>query len=242
MKRLTALIIDDERLARIILRRELEIFPMIEVIGEAIGVNSAVNCIKELNPDIIFLDIKLADGNGFDIFDKIDYKGKIIFVTAYNEYACRAFEINALDYLLKPLSKERLKSVINRVFSDDQGQYSTEHLKVRYDDRIMIEQKSNFHFIKVEDLVFIKANREYTTLFVNGGKEYLLLKSITDWQKRLPEEHFARIHRNSIINFNYIERSERIGNTAILFLRNIAEPVTVSKRHYKMLKSRYFYK
>jgi two-component system LytT family response regulator len=242
MKRLTALIIDDERLARIILLRELKMFPIIEVIGEATGVNSAVKCIKELNPDIIFLDIQLADGNGFDIFDKIEFKGKIIFVTAFNEYACRAFEINAQDYLLKPLSKERLKSVINRVISDDQEQSSTDYLKVRYDDRIMIEQKSNFHFIKVEDIVFIKANREYTTLFVNGGKEYLLLKSITDWQKRLPDEHFARIHRNSIINFNYIERSERIGNTAILFLRNIAESVSVSKRYYKTLKSRYFYK
>jgi len=94
MKRLTALIIDDERLARINLRNELNRYPIIEVIGEAIGVASSVKQIKELNPDIIFLDIQLTDGDGFEIFDKIDFKGKIIFVTAYNEYACRAKECN----------------------------------------------------------------------------------------------------------------------------------------------------
>jgi two-component system LytT family response regulator len=242
MKRLTALIIDDERLARINLRNKLSAFAEIEVIGEATGIATAVKAINELNPEVLFLDIQLSDGNGFDILDKVDFSGKIVFVTAYNEYACRAFEINAVDYLLKPFSKERLKTVVNRLFSNEQEQAANDLLKFRYDDRIMIEQKKNIHFIKIENIIYIKADREYTTLYETGGKEYLVLKSIGDWEKKLPDEQFARVHRNGIINFNHIERSEKIGNTATIFLKGIEGPVTISRGYYKLIKNRYFYK
>jgi DNA-binding LytR/AlgR family response regulator len=94
----------------------------------------------------------------------------------------------------------------------------------------------------VENVICIKAEREYTTLFEKGGNEYLVLKPIGDWQKELPDEHFARVHRNSIINFNYIERSERSGNTATMFLISIPEPISISRGYYKLIKSRYFYK
>jgi len=114
--------------------------------------------------------------------------------------------------------------------------------RFRYDDRLMIERKRNIHFIKVENIIFIKADREYTTLYEKGGREYVLLKSIGDWQKELPDEHFARVHRNSIINFNYIERSERSGNTATIFLISIPEAISVSRGYYKLIKTRYFYK
>ena len=114
--------------------------------------------------------------------------------------------------------------------------------KFRYDDRIMIEQRKSIYFIKVENIICIKAEREYTTIFEKGGSEYLILKSIGDWQKELPDEHFARVHRNSIINFNYIERSERFGNTANIFLSTIQEPILISRGYYKLIKSRYFYK
>ena len=101
--------------------------------------------------------------------------------------------------------------------------------KFRYDDRIMIEQKKNIHFLKVENIICIKADREYTSIFEKGGKDYLVLKSIGDWQNELPDEHFARVHRNSIINFNCVERSERFGNTANLFLVNLPEPISISR-------------
>jgi two-component system LytT family response regulator len=242
MRRLTALIIDDERLARLNLRKKLSIHSEIEVIGEASGIESGIKAISDLNPDVLFLDIKMSDGTGFDLLNKVEYKGKVIFQTAYDEYACRAFEINALDYLLKPITKERLKSVIDNLFNSNNEKSIYSSHKFRYDDRIMIEQKKNIHFIKVENIIYIKAEREYTTLLEKGGNEYLVLKSIGDWQKELPDEHFARVHRNSIVNFNYIERSERYGNTANIFLTSIPMPISISRGYYKLIKTRYFYK
>jgi two-component system, LytTR family, response regulator len=242
MRRLTALIIDDERLARLNLRKKLSMFSEIEVIGEASGIETGIKAIRDLNPDLLFLDIKLSDGTGFDLLNKAEFKGKVIFQTAYDEYACRAFEINALDYLLKPITKERLKHVITNLISSENENNVRNIQRFRYDDRIMIEQKKNIHFIKVENIIYIKAEREYTTLFEKGGNEYLVLKSIGDWQKELPDEHFARVHRNSIINFNYIERSEKLGNTAKMFLISIPVPISISRGYYKMIKTRYFYK
>ena len=242
MRRLTALIIDDERLARLNLRKKLSMFSEIEVIGEASSIESGLKALREHNPDILFLDIKLSDGTGFDLLNKAEFKVKVIFQTAYDEYACRAFEINAIDYLLKPITKERLKNVITNLISSENEKTVRSIQSFRYDDRIMIEQKKNIHFIKVENIIYIKAEREYTTLYEKGGNEYLVLKPIGDWQKELPDEHFARVHRNSIINFNYIERSERSGNTANMFLISIPEPISISRGYYKLIKTRYFYK
>jgi len=242
MKRLTALIIDDERLARLNLRKKLNMFPELEVIGEASGVESGIKAIRDTNPDLLFLDIELSDGTGFDLLNKAEFKGKVIFQTAYNEYACRAFEVNALDYLLKPITKERLKKVIDNLVSSSNEESQPNNPKFRYDDRIMIEQRKCIYFIKVENIICIKAVREYTSIFEKGGKEYVVLKSIGKWQKELPDEHFARIHRNCIINFNYIDRSERYGNTANIFLSGMREAILISRGYYKLVKTRYFYK
>ena len=242
MKRFTALIVDDERLARLNLRKKLNMFPELDVIGEASGIETGIKAIRDLNPDLLFLDIELSDGTGFDLLNEVEFKGKVIFQTAYNEYACRAFEINALDYLLKPITRERLKKVIDNIINSSNENSACNTPKFRYDDRIMIEQSRSIYFIKVENIICIKAVREYTSIFEKGGKEFVVLKSIGDWQKELPDEHFARIHRNSIINFNYIERSERYGNTANIFLSGMREAILISRGYYKLLKSRYFYK
>jgi two-component system, LytTR family, response regulator len=242
MKRLTALIIDDERLARTDLRKKLGAYSEIEVIGEASGVASGITAIRELNPDILFLDIHLSDGNGFELLNRIEFSGRIIFVTAYDEYACRAFEINAIDYILKPFSKERLSSAISHLLSSDNFKNSKAASKFRYDDIIMIELKNRIHFIKIENIICLKAEREYTNIFEKGGNKYLVLKAIGYWQNELPDEQFARIHRNAIINFNYIDKTEKSGNTARVFLREISEPVSISRGYYKLIKNRYFYK
>lgn len=242
MKKLTAVIIDDERLARVSLSRELAGFDEIDIIGEASSIQTAVKVIGKLTPDILFLDIQLSDGSGFDLLDKVEYKGKIVFVTAFDQYATRAFEVNALDYLMKPVSHERVGRVVKRLM---EGSQITDHKKAggfRYDDRIMIEQKKSIHFIKLDSLVCIKAERDYTSLTDCSGRQYLVLENIGEWQKKLPDEHFARIHRNSIINFNFIEKAEKYGNTAQIFLKNISTPVTVSRGYYKLIKARYFYK
>jgi two-component system, LytTR family, response regulator len=242
MRKLTALIIDDERLARASLRRKLSNYSDIEVVGEASGVASGLKAIRDLNPDLLFLDIQVSDGTGFDLLNKADFTGKVIFVTAYDEYAFRAFEVNALDYLLKPISDERLNKVISNLVNTENDKFGRSVHKFRYDDRLMIEQKKKIHFIKIEHIIYIKADREYTFLYELGGKEYMVLKSIGYWEKELPDEQFARVHRNAIINFNYIEKSEKTGNTAKVYLKGIPDPVSISRGYYKLIKNRYFYK
>jgi two-component system LytT family response regulator len=242
MKRYSTLIIDDERLARFSLSKKLRNFPEINIVGEASGIASAIKAIEALNPDLLFLDIQLSDGNGFDLLNKIDFNGEIIFVTAYDEYAFRAFEINARDYLLKPVSAERLKNAINRLKSEDQVETFTAVSKFRYDDRIMIEQKNSIHFLKIDDTVMINASKSYTIITDRTGKKYLISRSISEWESRLPEEHFCRVHRNSIVNFNFIEKTEKSGNTAIISMAGIPDPVVVSRGYFKFMKSRYFFK
>jgi two-component system LytT family response regulator len=242
MKRYSALIIDDERLARFSLTKKLRNFSEIDIVGEASGIASAIKAIELLNPNLLFLDIQLSDGNGFDLLDKIDYKGKIIFITAYDEYAFRAFEINAQDYLLKPVSAERLKNAIDRLRSEDQKETFTAVSKFRYDDRIMIEQKNSIHFLKIDNIVLIIASKSYTILLDKTGKKYLICRSMSEWESRLPEEHFCRVHRNTIINFNFIEKTEKVGNTAVIGIVGIKDPVVVSRGYYKHMKSRYFFK
>jgi two-component system LytT family response regulator len=242
MKRLTSLIIDDERLARVNLRKKLYMFSEIEVIGESNSIESGIRAIADLNPDLLFLDIRLSDGNGFDLLNQVEFRGRVIFQTAYDEYAYRAFEINAIDYLLKPITKERLRKAIDNIINVTNENNARITPKFRYNDRIMIEQSRSIYFIKVENIICIKAVREYTSIFEKGGKEYVVLKSIGDWQKELPDEHFARIHRNCVVNFNYIERSERYGNTANIYLTGMHEAILISRGYYKMIKTRYFYK
>ena len=242
MKRFTSLVIDDERLARITLIRELNRFNEIDVIGEASSIQTGIKAINTLNPDILFLDIQLSDGDGFDLLEKVEYNGKIVFVTAFNEYATRAFEINAIDYLTKPVSKDKIEHVLKKLSDTNQNNIIDDCIKFRYDDRIMIEQKKSIHFLKLDTLVCIRAERDYSSLIDCNGKEYLVLENIGKWQKKLPDEHFARIHRNAIVNFNYIERAEKTDNAAKIFLRNIPSPILVSRGYYKLIKSRYFYK
>jgi len=242
MKRYSALVIDDERLARFSLTKKLRNFSEIDIVGEASGIVSAVKAIEALKPDLLFLDIQLSDGNGFDLLDKIDYRGKIIFVTAYDEYAFRAFEINAQDYLLKPVSAERLKNAINRLKSEDQKEAFAAVSKFRYDDRIMIEQKNSIHFLKIDNIVLINSSKSYTVIIDKTGKKYLIYRPISEWESRLPEEHFCRVHRNSIVNFNFIEKTEKTGNTAVISMTGIPDPVVVSRGYYKLMKSRYFFK
>jgi DNA-binding LytR/AlgR family response regulator len=242
MKRLTSLIVDDERLARVSLKKELSKFLEFEIVGEASSIKTAVPAIQKLNPDVLFLDIQLSDGTGFDLLDQVEYKGKIIFVTAYYDYATRAFEINAQDYLIKPVSKERITNVLKKIVEKDKDSDHDRLLMFNYEDRIMVEQKKSIHFLKLNTLVCIRAEKDYTSLIDCTGKAYLVLESISNWQKKLPEDHFARVHRNSIINFNFIEKAEKTGNTAFLFLKGVSAPVTVSRGYYKMLKTKYFYK
>jgi two-component system LytT family response regulator len=238
MTSLKAIIVDDERLARLNLRKLLNPYPEIDIAGEASSCENAMELIRLFNPQLIFLDIQLSGETGFDLLDLIDNSIKIIFVTAFDEYAIRAFEVNAIDYLLKPVNPERLKAAIERVIKREKAQES-EAKNYEYSDSIYVRM-SNYasRFIKISSISFIEPVGNYTRIFTIDGKHCLVLKTLKQWEEELPENHFVRIHRSSIVNIEHVDHIEKDSNTqSRAYLKNIPEPLDISRRYARKLKS-----
>jgi two-component system LytT family response regulator len=238
MINLKAIIVDDERLARLNLRKLLKPHPEIDVAGEAASCENAVELIKLHNPQLIFLDIQLSGETGFDLLEIIDNSIKIIFVTAYDEYAIRAFEVNAIDYLLKPVNPERLKVAIERVVKREKVQES-EAKSYEYSDSIYVRLNNySSRFIKISSITFIEPVGNYSKIVTIEGKHCLVLKTLKQWQEELPDNNFVRIHRSSIVNIDHVDHIEKDSNYQHrAFLKNIAEPLEVSRRYAKKLKA-----
>ncbi len=239
MKKYSAYIVDDEPLSIRSLRKKLEDFPEVEIIGEATRMPEAAKEIESLYPDILFLDIQLMEGSGFDLLNKIDYNGNVIFVTAYDEFAFRAFEVNALDYILKPTSHERLKIALEKVINKSGKTYDS-NIKYRISDRILIVDRSKMRFILISTIEMITAARDYTTINTSDGGSYLILRSMKEWEDKLPPDHFIRIHRSYIVNINNIEKIKRTStSSALIYLKNHTEPVSMSRTYYRNAKLKY---
>jgi two-component system, LytTR family, response regulator len=237
MTNLKAIIVDDERLARVNLKKLLSLHPEIEVAGEASSCQEAIEMINLHKPQLIFLDIQLGGETGFDLLELIDNSIKIVFVTAYDEYALRAFEVNAIDYLLKPVNPERLKDAIYRVLANEKTQ-KNEAKSFEYSDSIYV-RLNNYasRFIKISSITCIEPVGNYSKIVTIEGKHCLVLKTLKQWQEELPDNNFVRIHRSSIVNIEHVERIEKKSNTPQrAFLKNIPEPLEVSRRYARKLK------
>lgn len=266
---ITALIVDDERLARLELRQALSEFSdRVRVIGEASSKREAVDFINSppegvARPDVVFLDINMPQSSGFDVLEEIDYEGndegtasvQIVFVTAYDEYAVRAFSVNALDYLLKPIDPDRLERTLKRLWKvlgkthysalsrQEQEQESGNDLqaaqKLTLEDYIFVTIGKQRRFVAVQEIVCITANDNYTEVWLADGKQSMMLRTMNEWEATLPESDFLRIHRASIINRAFLDPArplEQSGSGAMLFLRDIAEPFAVSRRSFASLR------
>lgn len=235
-KKFTALIVDDERLARKDLVSLLAEHPIITVLGEADSVSAALDAIEQLNPDIIFLDIQMPGESGFDLLNKISIQAKVIFVTAFDEYAIRAFEVNALDYLLKPVNPDRLARTIERLEQEYETE-TTEHRKLKYDDRLFLMIDNQMKFLKLKAILSISAAGDYSEILMFDKQKGLTLKSMKEWEARLPEEYFCRIHRSTIINMEHIDRLEEWFNYSYrVYLKGIEKPYVMSRRYVTKLK------
>jgi two-component system, LytTR family, response regulator len=236
---ISTLIIDDERLARNKLRLLLSKYPRFNITGEAKNVSDAIVKIREFSPDVVFLDIQMPGGSGFDLLDQIDYKGKIIFVTAFDEYAIRAFHVNALDYLLKPVSPERLDQSIQRLISGF-DQDKPKRGMLQYEDKLFVSIRNCYKFISLDKVKVIKALGDYSQCIIDGNSNGIILRSMKEWEEKLPQNHFVRIHRSFIVNMNYIERIEKSGDYNLkAWVKGFEEPLNVSKSYRKIIKSRY---
>lgn len=236
--KLSALIVDDERLARKELAQMLADFDSIMVTAEAEDFKSAVTAIEANNPDVIFLDIQMPGKSGFDLLKEVETKAKIIFVTAFDEYAIRAFEVNALDYLLKPINPIRLQKAIERLQENQQSD-DVPLKKLVYDDRLFINFNSKMQFLKISEILLISSAGDYTEITLVNGEKGLTLKSMKEWQERLPENYFCRIHRSSIINLDFIEKMEEWFNYSYrVYLKTLKEPLLLSRRYVARLKEK----
>jgi two-component system, LytTR family, response regulator len=236
-----AVLVDDERLARKELRAMLSEYPEIDVCGEADDVDKAIEIIREVRPDVVFLDIQMPGASGFDLLERIEATFKVIFVTAFDAYAIRAFEVNALDYLLKPINQERLARALERLSAYDLESSSEKGLrKLEYDDRLFLVVNDRSRFIKINAIEYICGAGDYSEIFTNEGQKALVLKSLREWEERLPEKYFSRIHRSTIVNLEYVDRIEKWFNHSYrIYLRNINEPFTMSRRYAAKLKLKF---
>jgi len=237
------LLVDDERLARQELRELLSDFNDVQIIGEAKNLTEAVTLIKDKKPDIVFLDIQLRQENGFELLEKVVHNFKLIFVTAFDEFAIRAFEINALDYLLKPVNPKRLKASIDKLNKlNPVPVLPVQALSI--DDSIFLNLGEHSQFLQISKISHICASGDYTEVFTISGVEIgnarLVEKSLKEWQGRLPEKSFLRIHRSTIINISQIDSIEILPNrTMEVRLKNSTTIFTVSRRYASKFKQQF---
>jgi two-component system LytT family response regulator len=198
-----ALIIDDERLARSEVRRLLSEFSWISVIGEAENADEALTKINELQPDLLFLDVQMPGKTGFELLESI--RGEpphVIFTTAYDEFALRAFEVNALDYLVKPITPERLALALSRV--REAGPPAVSDIPLRASDHVLVRDGSRCWFIPLHRIRLLESDGNYTRVYFDSAKP-LIYRSLSTLEQRLPTDAFFRINRQQIVNLNHIE-------------------------------------
>ena len=235
-----AIIVDDEKLARLDLRNVLKAMEEIEIVGEANSVNSAELLINKLHPNLVFLDIQLRGESGFDLLDKIDAELDFVFVTAYDKYAIRAFEVNAQDYLLKPVSADRIKLTIGKL-NHYANKEAANQRRLNYDDVIFLMLNNRYRFLKIETIAAITSEADYSYIHTNDKAHSITRKTMREWESRLPENHFCRIHRETIVNLEYVFKiDDSLSNSYKVYIKGIEKPFLMSRRYAAKIKEKFF--
>lgn len=212
MKRITCAVVDDEPLSRDLLRRFIADMPDLELVSEAAGAIEALETIPASRPDVLFLDVQMPEMSGFDVLDALprDAMPVTIFVTAYDSYALRAFEVHALDYLLKPFDRERFeraaRKAIERIGSERRARYAEKLEKVLADRnvrRIVIRSDGRLIPIRPSDIDWIEAEGNYVRVHA-AGNDHLIRTTLREFAQSLPSSQFLRIHRSVIVNLSRV--------------------------------------
>jgi two-component system LytT family response regulator len=228
------LVVDDSRLARVELIELLKAHPSIEVVGEAHDVQSAIEAIDKHQVELVMLDIHLPDGTGYDVLDKCDHTPQVIFTTAYEQHAVQAFEANALDYLLKPVTAERLAVALQRA-DGNRPQLSNEAIDA--DSQIFIRDGERCFFVKLREIYLVNVEGNHVRVFFRGQKAFLA-RSLSYVESKLAGLQFFRANRQQIINLDYVKAIEpMIGDGLQVELKNGVQ-IEVSRRQARELKQR----
>ncbi|MEO9476853.1 MAG: response regulator [Cyclobacteriaceae bacterium] len=232
-----ALIVDDERLARKELTTLLADHKDIEIVGEAANVDEALTQITKLNPDLIFLDIQMPGESGFDLLEKLEKVPEVIFTTAFDEFAIKAFDVNALDYLLKPIQPERLGAAINKIKKEN-------HIDALYDkktlgsnDQVFVKDGDRCWFVRLEDVRLFESDGNYIKVFFANNKP-MIHKSLNALDERLDSRSFFRASRKHIINLGWVENIDTWFNGGLLVQLKGGEKIEVSRRQAARFKER----
>jgi len=236
MKTFRTIIIDDERLAREELKSLLKDYHEIEIIDEAKNGEEGIQKIKEHNPDLIFLDINMPGLNGFEMIKHLEEIPRVIFVTAYDEYALKAFEVSALDYILKPVDPERLKEGIQKLTSNEDDFVSSQQLVITRKDRVLNTSDSVFikdgekcWFVELSKVRMLESDGNYVKVYFDNFRP-LILRSLNSFEERLDPECFFRANRKYIINLKWVSSIENWFNGGLQVELREGEKVEISRR------------
>lgn len=231
----TAIIIDDERLARAELKKMLMDYPEIEVLAEAANADEALNLINQLDPHVIFLDIQMPEKTGFELLQALDKLPIVVFTTAHDEFALKAFEVSAMDYLLKPIDPNRLAETIHKLkgveFKEEKNGllgYEAKHV-LNNTDQVFVKDGEKCWFVSLSEIRLFESVGNYARVFFANNKP-LILKSLNSLEERLDPKTFFRANRKHIVNLKMIEKVEPFFNGGLLLEIKGGEKIEISRR------------
>jgi two-component system LytT family response regulator len=233
-----ALIIDDERLARKELMKLLEEHPMIEVIGEAMNADEALPMINDLNPDLLFLDIQMPGKTGFQLLEMLDSVPLVVFTTAYDEFALKAFEVNALDYLLKPIQPERLSETISKLAEKERAKSIAVRgpdKKLGLNDQVFVKDGDRCWFVGLNNVRLFESDGNYIKVYFDNNRP-MIHKSLNALDEKLDERAFFRASRKHIVNLSWVEGIEPWFNGGLMVRLRGGDKVEVSRRQAAKFK------
>jgi len=233
-----ALIVDDERLARKELTNLLQEYQEIEIVGEAVNAEDAEEKIKSLNPDLLFLDIQMPGKTGFELLESLDTVPEVVFTTAYDEYALKAFDFNALDYLLKPIEPDRLKETITKLLNRkaaEQEEVKAPDQKLGLQDRVFVKDGDKCWFVKLENIRLFESDGNYIKIYFENFKP-MIHKSLNALDEKLDDRSFFRASRKHIINLTWVESIESWFNGGLMVVLRGGDKVEVSRRQAARFK------
>jgi two-component system, LytTR family, response regulator len=231
-----ALIVDDERLARKELMKLLEEHPSIEIIGEAMNADEADKMIEELNPDLLFLDIQMPGRTGFQLLESLDTVPMVVFTTAYDEFALKAFEVNALDYLLKPIQPERLSEAVHKVLEKErQREGRSRDAKLGLNDQVFVKDGERCWFVGLTQIRMFESDGNYIKVYFDNNRP-MIHKSLNALDEKLDERSFFRASRKHIVNLSWVESIEPWFNGGLMVKLKGGDKVEVSRRQAAKFK------
>lgn len=231
-----ALIVDDERLARKELAKLLEEHPSIEIIGEAMNADEAEQIINEQNPDLLFLDIQMPGRTGFQLLESLDSAPLVVFTTAYDEFALKAFEVNALDYLLKPIHPERLSEAVQKINEKERSRGGRpKDKKLGLEDQVFVKDGDRCWFVSLTNIRLFESDGNYIKVYFDNNRP-MIHKSLNALDEKLDERAFFRASRKHIINLSWVEGIEPWFNGGLMVKLKGGDKVEVSRRQAAKFK------